>query len=150
HWSEHHRAWVITRYDDVTAAFREARLSSDRATPMARAGPGEQDDPVVSVLSHWMVFRDPPDHTRLRRAMRAAFTPPAIDALRPTIERAVDELLDGLGADVEFVSQFAVPLPALVIAELLGLPDTDHDQFRAWSEDLATLVFASGLPDRHR
>jgi cytochrome P450 len=153
HWSEHHRAWVITRYDDVTAALRDARLSSDRASPMARAGGrggGGEDDPVVSVLSHWMVFRDPPDHTRLRRAMRAAFTPPAIDALRPTIERVVDELLDGLAGEVDFVSQFAMPMPALVIAELLGLPGEDHDQFRAWSEDLATLVFASGLPDRHR
>jgi cytochrome P450 len=153
HWSEHHRAWVITRYDDVAAAFRDARLSSDRASPMARAGArggGAEGDPVVSVLSHWMVFRDPPDHTRLRRAMRAAFTPPAIDALRPRIEQVVDELLDGLAAEVDFVSQFAVPMPALVIAQLLGLPGEDHDQFRAWSEDLATLVFASGLPDRHR
>src|SRR3954470_22576169 len=71
HWSEHHRAWVLTRYDDVAAAFRDARLSSDRATPMARGGDGS--DPVVSVLSHWMVFRDPPEHTRLRRALHAAF-----------------------------------------------------------------------------
>jgi cytochrome P450 len=148
HWSEHHRAWVITRYDDVTAAFRDLRLSSDRASPMARSG--AEDDPVVSVLSHWMVFRDPPDHTRLRRAMRAAFTPPAIDAMRPTIERVVDGLLDGLPDEVDFVSQFAMPLPALVIAELLGLPGEDHDQFRAWSDDLATLVFASEVPDRHR
>src|SRR3954454_11425617 len=68
HWSEHHRAWVITRYDDVTAAFRDLRLSSDRASPMAREpardGGGEAD-PVVSFLSHWMVFRAPPVHTRL-------------------------------------------------------------------------------------
>ena len=149
HWSEHHRAWVITRYDDVAAAFRDLRLSSDRASPMARSG--IEDDPVVGVLAHWMVFRDPPDHTRLRRAMHAAFTPPAVAALRPTIERVVDELLGELpDGEVEFLSAFAVPLPALVIAELLGLPREDHDQFRAWSEDLATLVFASGLPDRHR
>src|SRR3954471_24991832 len=149
HWSGHHRAWLITRYDDVASAFRDLRLSSDRASPLARSG-GE-GDPVVDVLAHWMVFRDPPDHTRLRRAMHAAFTPPAIEALRPTIERVVDELLDGLpGGEVEFVEAVAVPLPALVIAELLGLPRADHDQFRAWSEDLATLVFASGLPDRHR
>src|SRR3954471_2107055 len=149
HWSGHHRAWLITRYDDVASAFRDLRLSSDRASPLARSG-GE-GDPVVDVLAHWMVFRDPPDHTRLRRAMHAAFTPPAIEALRPTIERVVDELLDGLpGDEVEFVEAVAVPLPALVIAELLGLPRADHDRFRAWSEHLATLVFASCLPDRHR
>src|SRR3954454_3969162 len=153
HWSGHHRAWVITRYDDVAAAFRDLRLSSDRASPLARGGARDgatTADPVADVLAHWMVFRDPPDHTRLRRAMHAAFTPPAIAALRPTIERVVDELLDGMPGEVEFVEAFAVPLPALVVAELLGLPRADHDRFRAWSEDLATLVFATGLPDRHR
>src|SRR4051794_2842363 len=74
HWSEHHRAWVITRYDDVTAAPRGAGLSSERAPPMARGGArggDERADPVVSVLSPWRVSRAPPDHTRLRRAMRA-------------------------------------------------------------------------------
>ena len=148
HYSEYHRAWLLTRYDDVAAAFRDARLSSDRASPLARGG-GE-DDPVVAVLARWMVFRDPPEHTRLRRALHGAFTPPAVEAWRPAIERVVDELLDGLGDEVDFATEFAVPLPALVIAELLGLPRADHDRFRAWSEELATLVFASGEPDRHR
>ena len=152
HWSERHRAWVLTRYDDVTALFRDLRLSSDRASPLARRnqdGVGSED-PVVSVLSRWMVFRDPPDHTRMRRALRPAFTPSAIEALRPTVERVVDELLDGLPEEFDFLAEFAVPLPAIVIAELLGIPREDHDRFRTWSEGLATLVFASGLPDRHR
>jgi cytochrome P450 len=96
------------------------------------------------------VFRDPPDHTRMRRALRPAFTPPAIEALRPTVERVVDQLLDGLPEELDFLAEFAVPLPAIVIAELLGVPREDHDRFRAWSQDLATLVFATGRPDRHR
>jgi cytochrome P450 len=152
HWSERHRAWVLTRYDDVTDAFRDVRLSSDRASPLARRdGDGVGgDDPVVSVLSRWMVFRDPPDHTRMRRALRPAFTPPAIEALRPTVEQVVDELIDGLPEELDFLAEFAVPLPAIVIAALLGIPREDHDRFRTWSEGLATLVFASGLPDRHR
>jgi cytochrome P450 len=146
HWSERHHAWILTRYDDVVAAFRDPRLSSDRATPMARGA----DDPVASVLSRWMVFSDPPDHTRMRRALRSAFTPAAIAALRPMVERLVDELLADLCGEVDFVARFAIPLPAIVIAELLGVPRSDHDRFRAWSEELATLVFASGLEDRHR
>ncbi len=151
HWSEHHHAWVLTRYDDVAAAFRDPRLSSDRASPLARSGAADSGevDPVVSVLSRWMVFRDPPDHTRMRRAVRAAFTPAAIEALRPAIERVADRLLEGLVDGLDFIEEFAVPLPALVIAEWLGVPPEDHDQFRAWSQNLATLVFASGLPDRH-
>jgi cytochrome P450 len=152
HWSARHRAWVLTRYDDVNALFRDLRLSSDRASPLAR--PDEDgiggDDPVVSVLSRWMVFKDPPDHTRIRRALRPVFTPPAIEALRPMVERVVDELLDGLPEEPDFLTEFAVPLPALVIAELLGIPREDQDRFRSWSQGLATLVFASGLPDRHR
>jgi cytochrome P450 len=152
HWSEHHQAWVLTRYDDVSAAFRDLRLSSDRASPLARADAAEVfgEDPVVSVLARWMVFRDPPDHTRMRRALRPAFTPPAIEALRPTVERVVDRLIDALPEELDFLAEFAVPLPAIVIAELLGVPPEDHARFRAWSQDLATLVFASGLPDRHR
>src|SRR5437764_8949907 len=152
HWSKRHCAWVLTRYDDVAAFFRDSRLSSDRASPLARGGRDEAggDDPVVSVLSRWMVFRDPPDHTRMRRALRPAFVPPAIEALRPTVERVVDDLLDGLPEEFDFLAEFAVPLPAIVIAELLGIPPEDHERFRAWSQDLATLVFASGLPDRHR
>src|SRR5438876_6847924 len=152
HWSERHRAWVLTRYDDVTALFRDLRLSSDRASPLARRDEDRVggEDPVVSVLARWMVFRDPPDHTRMRRALRPAFTPSAIEALRPTVERVVDELLDGLPEEFDFLAEFAVPLPAIVIAELLGIPREDHDRFRTWSEGLATLVFASGLADRHR
>jgi len=152
HWSERHRAWVLTRYDDVAALFRDLRMSSDRASPLARRREDAVggDDPVVSVLSRWMVFRDPPDHTRMRRALRSAFTPSAIETLRPAIERTVDELLDGLPEEFDFLAEFAVPLPAIVIAELLGVPREDHDRFRTWSQGLATLVFASGLPDRHR
>ena len=152
HWSERHRAWVLTRYDDVSAAFRDRRLSSDRASPLARPNEAELAgaDPVVSVLARWMVFRDPPDHTRMRRALRPAFAPSAIDALSATVERVVDQLLDGLPEEFDFLDEFATPLPAIVIAELLGVPPEDHDRFRAWSQDLATLVFASGLPDRHR
>jgi cytochrome P450 len=152
HWSERHRAWVLTRYDDVSAAFRDRRLSSDRASPLAHANEAELAgaDPVISVLARWMVFRDPPDHTRMRRALRPAFAPSAIDALRATVERVVDKLLDGLPEEFDFLDEFATPLPAIVIAELLGVPPEDHDRFRAWSQDLATLVFASGLPDRHR
>jgi cytochrome P450 len=152
HWSERHRAWVLTRHDDVSAAFRDRRLSSDRASPLARPNEAELAgaDPVISVLARWMVFRDPPDHTRMRRALRPAFAPPAIDALRAPVERVVDQLLDGLPEEFDFLDEFATPLPAIVIAELLGVPPEDHDRFRAWSQDLATLVFASGLPDRHR
>jgi cytochrome P450 len=152
HWSERHRAWVLTRYDDVSAAFRDRRLSSDRASPLARPNAAELAgaDPVISVLARWMVFRDPPDHTRMRRALRPAFAPSAIAALRATVERVVDHLLDGLPEEFDFLDDFATPLPAIVIAELLGVPPEDHARFRAWSQDLATLVFASGLPDRHR
>src|SRR5438105_1568572 len=87
HWSERHRAWVLTRYDDVAALFRDPRLSSDRASPLARRVKDGVDggDPVVSVLSRWMVFRDPAAHTRMAAALGLAFTPSAIEALGATV-----------------------------------------------------------------
>src|SRR2546429_288211 len=90
HWSKRHRAWVLTRYDDVAAFFRDSRLSSDRASPLARGGRDEAggEDPVVSVLSRWMVFRDPPDHTRMRRAPRPRGTDRAGDLPRRTSQAA--------------------------------------------------------------
>src|SRR5262245_65441612 len=77
HWSERHRAWVLTRYDDVSTAFRDRRLSSDRASPLARTNEAALAgaDPVTSVLARWMVCGAPPHHTRMRRALRPGLRP---------------------------------------------------------------------------
>jgi len=136
HWNANHRAWILTSYDDVLAAFRDARLSADRLNP--------QMPPIVANnLNRWMVFLDDPDHTRLRRLVGTAFSTLSVRSLRPRVESIVDSLLDDIEGRVDWVSSVAEPLPAIVIAELLGVPPSDRTRFLSWSADIAHVVFGA-------
>lgn len=147
------RFWVLTRHADVVGVLRDARMSVERplqpkpppvlpgvdlATlhPLARA---------LRVFSRVMLFRDPPDHTRLRGLASKAFTPRMIEALRPRLTAMVGELLAPLeaGARFDVVTDLAEPLPILVIAELLGLPASDRRELKRWSDDLAAMLDGS-------
>lgn len=156
HWNERYRAWVVTGYDDVAAALRDPRLSSDRITPLLNRWRAKQGaDPLLldtlERLAGWMVFKDGLDHTRLRRLVYRAFTPRMVEAMRSDIAAIVDALLDDLAVDaeVDLIRQFAFPLPAIVIAGMLGVPAGDRDLFKSWSDDITALVFG-GLDDPGR
>lgn len=148
HWSRAHRAWVLTRYDDVSAAFLDPkRLSSRRIGSLLPTDASAQEqasfDPIYRLLGNWMVFQDPPVHARLRRLARAAFSGRMVARLRPEIERLVDEMIGRVerAGECDFMTEFAYPLPATVIAKLLGIPTADLERFRGWSEDIKPLVF---------
>lgn len=151
HWSEHHHSWVLTRYADIVAAFMDTRLSSERLGSLLPAKPSDAEkeifDPIYRLLGNWMVFRDPPVHARLRRLARAAFSGRMVTRLRPAIEAVVEERLTALGeaGDCDFIRVFAYPLPATVIAKLLGVPPEDLERFRGWSEDIKPLVFGGSV-----
>ncbi|MEX2106921.1 MAG: cytochrome P450 [Solirubrobacterales bacterium] len=155
-WSARHRAWLITRHDDCAAAHTDRRLSSDRMTPMLRRL-REREAPaqliaMVSVLADWMTFKDGEGHRRLRRLVSRAFTPRVVARMRDQIAAITDDLIDDLPSSgpVDFVAAFAYPLPAIVIAEMLGVPSADRDRFKGWSSDISSLVFgAVDDPDRH-
>ncbi|GAA4598445.1 cytochrome P450 [Actinoplanes octamycinicus] len=139
-------AWLITRYEDARRALTDPRLSK-RAFPMgsgesgggsrtAGAAPAADMAPGIgAAISKHMLAVDPPDHTRLRRLVSAAFTGRRIEALRPRIEQIATGLLDDLdGRDrADLIDAFAFPLPIQVICELLGVPAEDRDDFREWS-----------------
>ena len=158
HWSEFLRGWVLTRYDDVKMALHDGPVSADRVSGhMEGLGDDERaaNADLDRVLAHWVVFTDPPDHTRLRALMNKGFTTRALDALRPGITRLVDHMVVNLidarggGGEVDFIAHFAYPLPATVIALMLGVPPNDVNRFRAWSDDLAAFVgVAVGDPGR--
>ncbi len=119
--------WIITRHADVTAILRDdARFSA------------QQDG------SGSMLVSDPPKHTRLRSIVSKAFTPRAVDALAPRIERIVNDLLDEIEAsgdrDVEIIARFAYPLPITVIAELLGVEKEHRDLFRENGQHVALML----------
>src|ERR1043165_1248280 len=102
HWSEPMKAWVVTRYDDVKAiALNNTQVSANRLAPFFAAVPESRRTTYASLmvyLANWMVFRDPPDHTRLRRLFTKAFTSRSLDTLKPNIRAIVDMLLADLAA----------------------------------------------------
>tara|TARA_B110000438_G_scaffold278890_1_gene302838 strand:+ start:1602 stop:2831 length:1230 start_codon:yes stop_codon:yes gene_type:complete len=154
HWNEKYRAWFIHRYDDVTGALRENRFSSARIQPALdrlSAEQREERQPTYDVLMDWLVFRDPPDHTRLRKLVSRAFTPRAVESWRLRATQVVDETLHELAdrSSVDLITDFAYPIPAVVIAEIMGVPPNDRDIFKEWSDAVMVLVFgARGLEDR--
>ncbi len=150
HWSPAMKAWIVTRYADVKqVALNNGQISADRLTPFFRANPEHRRGSIENLaryLNHWMVFRDPPDHTRLRRLFNKAFTPTSVENLRPNIESIVAELIEGLQAKArrdgtaDFIADFAYPLPALVIMDLLGVPRADLARMKVWSDDIALFI----------
>lgn len=155
HWNERYRSWFIHKHEDVLAALRNPAFSSDRVRPIytdhLSEDKREARRPTFEVLSHWMVFLDPPEHTRLRQLVQPAFTPKAVAKMRPRVEQVVRETLESLAdrQSFDFVRDLAYPIPAIIIAELIGVPADERDQFKKWSDDILTLVFgAEGQADR--
>lgn len=145
-WSDAHRGWLLLDHPSVAAGFRDTRLSADRITTLERLARERPDHfaRTVELLSGWMIFRDPPTHTRLRDPVRRAITPKTVESLRDRVEITVAELLDELGPGQEwdFKERIAGPLPALIIADLLGVPGSERHRFQGWSDDLAQIVFS--------
>ena len=120
HWNERWGGWVLTGYDDVVKVLRDREhFSSDRMGYLARELPAEKQadyKPIFDVLSQWMVFRDPPDHTRLRILLNKFFTPRAVEAFRPRVRGIVNDLLAGS-------PRFNAPNLAYLRRRLLVLPE---------------------------
>jgi len=128
--------WVLTRYEDVAWLLR-AGLSVEigNVSPdsmMAQMREASYGEGLQRTRAPSMLDRDPPDHTRLRRLVSKAFTPRAVDALRPRVTELVDELLKAMeqARHVDLVEALAFPLPFAVIAEMLGTPPADHKRIR--------------------
>lgn len=148
HWSEEFfaGAWVLTRHADVEAALRDPRLSAQRTGGwvMDAAGDGRAElRPLQRLFARAMLFLDQPDHQRLRQLMQPAFRPDRLAALQPELVALVDGLLDGLDGEFDFMERVARPLPARVIARLMGLDDAPESDVMAWSEDLAAFIGAA-------
>jgi cytochrome P450 len=139
--------WVLSRHADCLAVLRDRRASSDSLNvavermPQGLRTPVQEDDPMAAAMLEMrpFLFRDPPDHTRLRGLVSKAFTPKVVESLRTRTQQVVDELIDAaLEADrVDLVEEFAYPLPVRIICDLLGVPLEDQDRFKVWSNALA-------------
>jgi len=137
-----HPSYLVTGYAEAREALGDARLSKDTSAFFADKGSERRLHPAVA---HHMLASDPPQHTRLRKLVTGAFTTGAVARLRPFIARVTDDLLDQWPADeqVDLIADLAVPLPVIVICELLGVPEADRSDVQRWSGEL----FAAGKPD---
>jgi cytochrome P450 len=134
--------YLVTGYAEAREALGDPRLSKDTAVFFADKASRRR---LHSAVAHTMLASDPPRHTRLRKLVTKAFTAKAVAQQRPFIARLTEELLDQwpVGEQVDFVTGLAVPLPVVVICELLGVPEEDRPDVRRWSGEL----FAAGRPD---
>ena len=142
HWDPFLHAWVVTRYPDVLEVL--LTFSADRTpTPAQLDEMGLSSlNPIASVMVKQMLFLDAPAHTRLRSLSAKAFTPARVEELRGHIKDIVNQLLDGIqpNGEMDVISELAEPLPAIVTAEMLGVPTSDHLKLKEWSADFAEML----------
>ena len=149
HWSPRLRAWVLTRYDDVRrVCLDKDLLSSNRLKPFFAAMPPPEAERIANIiryLSLWMVFTDPPDHTRLRRLTSKVFSARAMQGMRPQIEDISRWLIDRIADrdEFDFIADYAGPLPCLVIMAMLGVPREHLAEVKRMSDDMALFVGSS-------
>jgi pimeloyl-[acyl-carrier protein] synthase len=142
HWDPFLHAWAVTRYVDIVTVL--TRFSADRtltAEQLDGMGLGGMK-PIIEVMARQMLFRDPPAHTRLRNLCAAAFTPARVAVLREHIQDIANGLIDkfiGRGT-ADIVADLAAPMPAIVTAEMLGVPVSDHEKLKQWSIDFAEIL----------
>ncbi len=142
HWDSFLHAWVVTRYADVVHVLYH--FSANRTpTPEQLSTMGLSAlSPIAQVMVRQMLFMDPPDHTRLRTLASAAFTPRRVELLRSHIQEIMDGLLDAVVSKgrMDVIADFASPAPAIVTAEMLGVPVADQEQLKEWSADFAEML----------
>jgi aspartate racemase len=142
HWDPFLHAWIVTRYADVLEVLQS--FSADRTpTPEQLAGMGlSQLSPMAELMIKQMLFMDAPAHSRLRGLASKAFTPARVQTLKEHIRDIVNRLLaaaqENGGMDV--IAELAEPLPAIVTAEMLGVPVSDHRKLKVWSANFAEML----------
>lgn len=151
------KGWVVTRYDDVKSILLNSKLYSvDRIRPFLDHLPPErarQLPELSRLIPLWVAFREPPDHTRIRRVVNVSFTPQAIGAMQSKIVELVDDLIDGFieRGHADLIADFALPLPGSVILDMLGAPRSDLKMVKAWSDDLELFIGGAKItPDKYQ
>jgi cytochrome P450 len=142
HWDPYLHAWVVTSYEDVVTVFQ--RFLANRTPPpekLAALGM-EELAPIARVMVRQMLFLDPPQHGRVRALAAVAFTARRVEVLRKHIQQITDTLIDRVqpSGESDLMADIANPLPAIVTAEMLGMPSEDHLMLKAWSQDFAEML----------
>ncbi len=137
-------AWLVTRYDDVTALLKDDRFIKEKRRVLSREQAARQPwiPGFLKPMERHMLDLDPPDHTRLRGLVHKAFTPGLIENLRGRVQSLTDELLDAATSQgqMDLIRDYALPLPTTIIADMLGVPAPDRQKFQRWSSAIVTAV----------
>ncbi|CAB4673184.1 MAG: cytochrome P450 [Actinobacteria bacterium] len=142
-WSEELSAWIISPYELVEAGLHSSTLNAGERMSAASSHFSDEERKQYSAILHnlnnWIVFQDPPSHTRLRRLISKSFTPRSITAFEPKIEKIVNDLLDEIGDKEKFdlVAEFSFRLPAAVMCDLLGIPLDRQWDLKRWADGIA-------------
>jgi pimeloyl-[acyl-carrier protein] synthase len=142
HWDPYLHAWVVTRYEDVVHVLHHFSANRTPTPEQLSALDLSALNPIAEIMVRQMLFLDPPDHTRLRTLASAAFTPSRVERLRSHVQEIMDTLIDAVVSkgSMDVIADFAGPAPAIVTAELLGVPTADHAQLKDWSQDFAEML----------
>jgi cytochrome P450 len=140
--------WRLTRYADCVRLLRDvesgvrmadgSRPGAERLQSMGVGGPGE-----------FMLQQDPPNHTRLRKLVSKAFTPRAVESMRPHVQKLVDGLLDRVAehGELDVIADLALPVPSTVICQMMGVPLADRESFTEWTSDATHVLAAAIAPE---
>jgi cytochrome P450 len=142
--------WAVFRHAECSAVAKDPRLSVRRTEGMLFTLPADRQNDfkeLARMLGLWMIFVDPPEHTRIRKLMNKGFSQSAAEALRPQVEKIVVRVLDSISdrSEADLVAELAYPMPVRVISELLGVPEAMHEAFFRWSAAIAEF---NGNPHR--
>jgi pimeloyl-[acyl-carrier protein] synthase len=142
HWDPYLHAWVVTRYADVLEVLHTFSAERTHTPEKLRAMGLAEMTPIAQLMVKQMLFMDPPQHTRLRKLASHAFTPARVEVLRTHIREIVGRLLDAVEARrrMDVIADLAEPLPAIVTAEMLGVPVADWERLKAWTADFAEML----------
>lgn len=142
YWDPFLHAWVVTRYADVMTVLHEYSAARTPTPEQLTALGMESLSPVAEVMVRQMLYLDPPEHTRVRQLAAKAFTPRRVDALRSHVADIVETLLDAVQGRraMDLIADFALPLPAIVSCETLGLPTADWPLLASWTRSFADLL----------
>jgi cytochrome P450 len=142
HWDQFLHAWVVTRYVDVIRVLHHFSAHRTPTPEQLESMELSSFGPIAQLMVKQMLFMDPPAHTRLRALAAAAFTPCKVERLRTHIQQITDRLIDAVaaGGRMDVIADLAEPLPAIVTAEMLGVPVEDREQLKQWSANFAEML----------
>ena len=153
HWDPYLHAWIVTRYEDVITVLTQFSAETHAPTPSLRGGSIPEVAPIAKVMIKQMLFRDGPAHARLRKLAGGAFMPARVRVLHEphseiTAARLVTDIRARGNGRFDLLADFAEPLPAIVTAEMLGVPTEDHVKLKNWSATFSKMLISAVHPDR--